>query len=293
MKHLVKSTLHRIETLPSIAAVQTWAERIRIAAAEPVFFTCWLSPKDAVYAQLSFYGGKLATVTGDCELPEGFTPGGCIASGVVEGFVQGTNFIAARILDHDGNVTYPINDACAKLREAGFATLSYRSSQRRGPTEVLDFCLLYNASSSETGNKEAYSSSGVSITTTEAGLATSLDAGKNNPSSVVTFQFPVTTLVVVPDAPALVEVQELPKEEKIADPVGAGTTVGFYGKLPKPHKEYRAAAKAAGWVISDTPYYMVVFDPSTTPAKFRGLTNLPKLVSPDQFQKLLEDGQTT
>lgn len=271
MKHTVKSDLFCIETLPSMSAVQTWTERVRVAATEPVFFTCWLNPKNAEYAQLSFYGGQLANVTSNSAEP--INPGGTIASGIVEGFVQAGNFIAARILDYDGNVMYPLDEACNALREAGFATLNYRVSQRRGPVEILDFCLMYDANSLTAVS--AYEFDGVTITLTDSALANTLSAEKNNPPALVTYKFAVP-----------VEAVEQPNNETTASSI----SFGFYGKLPRPHKEYKEEAETAGFSVSETPTYLVVFDTENPPDKFRGRENAPTYILPEEFTKLIENG---
>lgn len=277
MKYAVKPTLRCVELLSSVSAVQTWAERVRVAAGEALFFTCWLNPKDATYAQLVFHGNKLTSVSGvDASLLSfplaGSIASGNIASGIVEGFLQGNNFIAARLLDHDGNIMYPFADASAKLRAAGFETLSFRTSQRRGPKEVIDFCLLHNSQAPST-----YAFDGITITTADAGLANTLASEKNNPSPIVTYKF----------ADSLAT----PKEDKKETAESLDVSYGFYGKLPKSHKTYIELAKEAGLSISEEPTYMVVPNTEKIPAKFRGLTNPPVLISTDQFTQIIEDAK--
>ncbi len=279
MKYAVKPTLRCVELLSSVSAVQTWAERVRVAAGVPIFFTCWLTPKDATYVQLVFHGGKLTSVVGADTSLLNFAPGTGISSGIVEGFLQGQNFIAARLLDHDGNSIYPFTDACAKLRAAGFETISCRTSQRRGPKEVIDFCLLYSADGASTQAHGTYAFDGITITAADADLANTLAALDNNPSPIVTYKFTNTLAVLV-------------EEEKVTEAAPeASITFGFYGKLPQPHKTYIELAQDAGLQVSDAPTHVVVPNPENVPAKFRGIAQGPTLISSDQFTKIIEDAK--
>lgn len=216
--YLATATLQTECVVNSAAAIQTWAQRIRVFSGEPVTFHAWHLPLGE-YAQLQFYSNSLVDA-----LPKRIMDvdvGGKISSGFVEGYLTEENdFIALRVLLNDGTPAFDNpKENFQFLVKKGFHTADCLNPKHPGYAELVRYCI--NADQEQT---TSYPVTGVICIVSEPWLRASLISTPEQPSPIVAYVFKNRTKI---------------PEKKFY-------VFDFVGKLPRKQEAYIRVAEKYG-----------------------------------------------
>lgn len=197
-----------------LAELRTWAEQLRVLAGEPVYLIGYHVPAGE-YTQLSYQASELKLA--EPELNDQ-TVNGVIHNGVVEGILTDDAFYAVNITSLDGANAYAPIETRDILIDKGFMVVESADSIKPGAIGIEQ----YYASCEPSGK--------LIFLVREDHMLSATSGNPNLPDPAIVFEFP--------------KVEE-PKEKE-----PSGLTVGFYGKLPRTHKEYTQLAKDKGFRVS-------------------------------------------
>jgi hypothetical protein len=242
--YFVQPTLAFTPDSPSVFAVQTWAEQVRVAVGEPLKFGAWKVPPGD-YTQVWFVGGHAKAMRrvgyGAEDLPtEGISLSGCISQGCVEGIIYNNEFLAMRILDYAGRPMFSLNTEAPnsnseQLKVSGFRVVPFFSMVSKGHPALITFCM-----EQKEDPKVAY----VAAFPVDEFVGEILQ--KRFPTLSTSFYWSVPQKAE--EAPKEVSLVIPIPEESVASPV-TSTKVIFYGRLKSQLKDLTKLAEEHGYEV--------------------------------------------